>query len=139
MKKFVSIALAVLLVLTFCSCGKKQESGTNNEKSDGMKEISWLNYNVGPVANLIGVHFIDEKGKIVEANDKQNIAKIAVEPLCPYCHCDRWMETIEFEELPIEELGNQTVLFETTAECLDWHKHWDTSEFNISILLTLNK
>ena len=49
------------------------------------------------------------------------------------------METIKFEELPIEELGNQTVLFETTAKCLDWDKHWDTSEFNISILLTLNK
>ncbi len=139
MKRFVSIALAVLLVLTFCSCGKKQESETNNEKSDGIKEISWSDYNVGPVANLIGVHFIDEKGKRVEANDKQNIAEIAVEPLCPYCHCDRWMETIKFEELPIEELGNQTVLFETTAKCLDWDKHWDTSEFNISILLTLNK
>ena len=83
--------------------------------------------------------FADKDGKYVDSNSKQDIVQIIVEPLCPYCKCDRWVDAIKLDYLTIEELGNQTVLFETTTKCLDWDKHWDTSEFNISILLTLNK
>lgn len=136
MKKFISIMLAFLLALTFCACGTNRDDGTKDNKKEN---ISWADYNVGAVSNLTNAFFADKDGKRVDSNSKQDKVEIIVEPLCPYCKCDRWVDVIKLDDLPIEELGNQTVLFETTTKCLDWDMHWDTSEFNISILLTLNK
>lgn len=136
MKKIISIVLAFLLTLTFCACNGNRES---EGKDYGEEKISWSDYNVGAVSNLTDAFFEDSVGNRVDGDNKPDDVEIIVAPLCPYCKCDRWVDVIKLEDLPIEELGNQTVLFETTTECLDWDKHWDTSEFNISILLTLKK
>lgn len=136
MKKYILIVFVLLLMLSFCACGENQDS----VKKDNKKEsISWTDYNVGAVSNLTDAFFQDDEGNRIDGDNKPENVEIIVAPLCPYCKCDRWVDIINLDDLPIEELGNQTVLFETTTECLDWDKHWDTSEFNISILLTLNK
>ena len=136
MKKYFLIALTFLLALILCACGTNQDSVTKDNKKE---DVSWSDYNVGAVTNLTDAFFEDKEGNRIDADSKPKDIRIIVAPLCPYCKCDRWVDIIKLEELPIEELGNQTVLFETTTTCLDWDKHGDTSEFNISILLTLNK
>lgn len=136
MKKLISTMLTILLALTFCACRTNHDGKTRDGKE--ADNVSWSDYNVGAVSNLTNASFADEEGKYVDSNNKQDKVEIIVEPLCPYCKCDRWADVIKLDDLPIEELGNQTVLYETTTKCLDWDKHWDTSEFNISILLTLN-
>ena len=149
MKKLILMVLSLFLTLTICACGTSNDTETkgdaeikgdveteNNKKEEN---ISWTDYKVGPVSNLTAAYFADKDGRRVDADSAQGEVEIKVDTFCPYCKSDRWVDVIKLEELPIEELGNQTILFETTTMCGDWANHWETSEFKISILLTLNK